>query len=409
MDDLTQKINLKSASSEQNDLLNYAIDKGIINLDSVQSDYMASRKELIQKNHRYAITPPSDSNQRWQTYYKGRDGKRKLLRAQTKEELIDKLIPIYFTDVLSTKLTLGKLFEEWLSYRKELSNSPNTPMRHKQRYEKYIKPTSLHDTKLSHITEIMLEKECNGIVKRHNLSSKEWVNVKTILNGMFKYAMRMGYLSDNPIERIEISVKFRQIVKKTGKTQTYNTEELHDLYEYLEKMYAETKDDAFLAVKLNFLMGLRVGELVALKWEDICEDNHIHIVREEVRNQATGELEVVDHTKTHTDRLVILVPKAMDILARIKKQGEYIFMRDGERITARQINYVLEKYAERTGQKTKSSHKMRKTYASMLNANGVPIDAIREQLGHSNLSTTYGYIYNPLTEKETYNLIAAAL
>ena len=76
---------------------------------------------------------------------------------------------------------------------------------------------------------------------------------------------------------------------------------------------------------------------------------------------------------------------------------------------SRQINYVLEKYAERTKQKTKSSHKMRKTYASMLNANGVPIDAIREQLGHSNLSTTYGYIYNPLTEAETYDLIASAL
>lgn len=52
---------------------------------------------------------------------------------------------------------------------------------------------------------------------------------------------------------------------------------------------------------------------------------------------------------------------------------------------------------------------MRKTYARLLNANGVPIDAIREQLGHSNLSTTYGYIYNPLTEAETYDLIAGAL
>ena len=45
----------------------------------------------------------------------------------------------------------------------------------------------------------------------------------------------------------------------------------------------------------------------------------------------------------------------------------------------------------------------------MLNAKGVPIDAIREQLGHSNLSTTYGYIYNPLTEKETYDIITQAL
>ena len=44
-----------------------------------------------------------------------------------------------------------------------------------------------------------------------------------------------------------------------------------------------------------------------------------------------------------------------------------------------------------------------------LNANGVPLDAIREQLGHANLSTTLSYIYNPLTESETYSLISRAL
>ena len=63
-------------------------------------------------------------------------------------------------------------------------------------------------------------------------------------------------------------------------------------------------------------------------------------------------------------------------------------MWDGERITSRQIAYVLEKFAERQGVRTKSTHKMRKTYASNLNANGVPLDCIREMLGHSDLSTT---------------------
>ena len=57
----------------------------------------------------------------------------------------------------------------------------------------------------------------------------------------------------------------------------------------------------------------------------------------------------------------------------------------------------------------KSSHKLRKTYASMCNANGVPIDFIREQLGHASLSTTYGYIYNPLTEAESYKMLTDAL
>ena len=56
-----------------------------------------------------------------------------------------------------------------------------------------------------------------------------------------------------------------------------------------------------------------------------------------------------------------------------------------------------------------TSHKIRKTYASRLSANGVPIDCIRENLGHSNLATTLEYIYNPLTESETYELIKNAL
>ncbi len=84
-------------------------------------------------------------------------------------------------------------------------------------------------------------------------------------------------------------------------------------------------------------------------------------------------------------------------------------MGDGERINARQIAYVLEKYAERQGMATKSTHKMRKTFASLLNANSVPLDCIREMLGHSSLTTTLGYIYNPLTESEPYNLISKTL
>ena len=96
------------------------------------------------------------------------------------------------------------------------------------------------------------------------------------------------------------------------------------------------------------------------------------------------------------------MPKAIAILDLIASTNPttdpkgYIFTRDGERITARQINYVLEKYAEQNDLQIKSSHKMRKTYASNLNASGVPVDEIRELLGHSNLSTTMGYLYNPL-------------
>lgn len=399
----------KKMSNFSLSVLQEALSSGILDIDSVLDTLMSTKKEKILKIHPYSITAPASDKGRWQTCYIDERGKRKNIKAQTKEELLDKLIPIYFANTHFDKLTFYGLYEEWLEYKATVTNSPNTIKRHKQHYHKYFSSSALHNMKVKKIDELILEQECNRIVKEYNLSRKEWCNIKTILNGMYLYALRKKYLTENPMDKVQIYVKYRQIVKKSGKTETYNTEELQELNRYLEGMYAETDDTVFLAVKINFLLGLRVGELVALKWEDCQTLSHLHVVREEVRNQVTNHYEVVEHTKTNRDRYVILVPKAVSLLQRIPKQGEYIFMRSGERITARQVAYVLEKFAERQGVMTKSTHKMRKTYASNLNANGVPLDCIREMLGHSNLSTTLEYIYNPLTEKETYDLISKAL
>lgn len=390
-------------------LLKDALDYGILSVDSVLDKLMSTKREQIKKLHPYAITPPATENGRWQTCYREADGKRKNIKAQTEEELLDKLIPIYFSNSYIDKLTFNELYVEWLEYKKTVTNSQNTIKRHEQHYRKYFEPSILHKTKVKRIDELMLETECNRIIREFNLPRKEWGNIKTILNGTFEYAVRKKYLSLNPMEKVKILVNFKQVVRKTGKTETYNSDELKELTRYLDLMYTETHDTVFLAVKLNFLLGLRVGELVALKWEDYCDINHLHIVREEVRNQITNQYEIVEHTKTNRDRFIVLIPKSIHILQKMERHSEYIFVRDGERITSRQVAYVLEKYAERQGLATKSTHKMRKTFASNLNASGVPLDCIRELLGHSNLNTTLGYIYNPLTEKETYDLITKAL
>lgn len=389
--------------------LQEAIKLGILNMDSVSDIIMATKKEQVKKLHPYAITPPAHEGGRWQTCYKDMTGKKKNIKAQTEDELWNKLVSVYLSNAHVDNLTFHGLYEEWLEYKKPLTNSPNTFKRYCQHYKRYLEKSDLNNRKIKQIDEILLEKECNRLVKDFHMSRKEWVNVKTILNGMYELAMRKKYLSENPLSYLKIHIKFRQQVKKTGRTETYNSEELADLNRYLDARYAETSDLSFIAVRLNFLLGLRVGELVALKWEDLNDEHHIHIVREEIRNQDTGTYCVEEHTKTHTDRFVILVPKAIDLFNSIPRESEYIFTRNGERLTSRQIAYVLEKYAQRVGKGTKSTHKMRKTYASNLNAAGVPLDCIREMLGHSDLSTTLGYIYNPLTEAETYDLIAKAL
>lgn len=146
----------------------------------------------------------------------------------------------------------------------------------------------------------------------------------------------------------------------------------------------------------------------------------LHVVREEVRRKkkVNGKWEstcvVVPHTKTNSDRFVTLLPPALDVLKRLKekhpnyKSSNYLFTRDGERLRERQLAYVLEKFSEQKGKRTKSTHKMRKTYASRLVACGVPIEHVRQELGHRYMSSTYEYIFNPFTTDETYDLMTQA-
>lgn len=390
-------------------ILQSAYEKAMLEVDSVHNEIMATLREKVENKHPYAITPLTTEKGQWQTTYIDGSGKRKSLKAQTKEDLLDKLIPVYFSKTHIDNLTFHGLFEEWLDYKATITNSPNTIKRHRQHYKKYFAPSVLDDMKVSRIDELLLEKECNRIVREFNLPRKEWCNAKTILNGMFDYAMRKHYLQENPLERIEIHVRFRQVVRKTGKTETYNTAEQNSINTFLDRMYTETGDTSYLAVKLNFLLGLRVGELVSLKWEDRCDATHLHIVREEIRDQTDNSYSVVEYTKTNRDRFVVVIPKSMAILEQIERTGDFIFMTDSERITSIRIATILRKYARYEGADLKSSHKIRKTYASNLNANGVPLDCIREMLGHASLSTTLGYIYNPLTESQTYDLITKAL
>ena len=83
-------------------------------------------------------------------------------------------------------------------------------------------------------------------------------------------------------------------------------------------------------ILLNFHLGLRIGELVALKWSDI-EDDYIHIQRMEqtdykIVNKDDGSLftqsngyKVAEHTKSSAgDRFVYLNSNAKAILNKIK-------------------------------------------------------------------------------------------
>ena len=398
---------------DANETLKILIEQGIVDLTSLRQAEIMQLEKKVMLVHNYKISQLP--NGQWKTYVPAPAG-RKELRARTKEDILQKVYKFYMAGEdqhLENNITFEELFDEWLKYKSTITESPNTIKRHTQHYRRYLKGRVNGSEIVRNIDFLSIQALCNSIVKENNLTNKEWVNVKTILKGMFEYAYEKGYIDKNPMDRVRIHVKFKQQNRKTGKTETFDSFEYKQLMAYLDEKISENSHPGFFAIKINFFLGLRVGELVALKWSDI-EGNNIHVVREECRDQETNRVYVAEHTKTHRDRFVPLIPDSLAILHRIyrntnPKQDDYIFVKDRERITSRQIAYLLEKYAKDKNISVKSSHKIRKTFASKLDAAGVPIDEIKNLLGHSNLETTMRYLYNPLTTEETRSRIEDAL
>lgn len=403
----TQVTNLANiiADMDANETLKILIEQGIVDSNSLRQAELMQLEQKVALVHNYKISQLP--NGQWKTYLPASKG-RKEIRAKSKEVILSKVLAFYECPSNLDNITFSKLFDEWLEYKSTITESPNTIKRHVQHYNKYLRVFG--SKTIQYLDYLSLQALCNSIVKDNNLTRKEWTNVKTILKGIFEYAVEKGYSSENPISRVKIFVKYRQENRKSGKTETFNMNEYLALDRWLSEKNSEKFNPGIFAIRINFFLGLRVGELVALKWEDI-EDNNLHIVREEVRNRQTGERYVAPHTKTNRDRYVPIIPDAMKILNELKPyvRGEYIFMDGTRRVSANQINYWLRKYAAEKNIITKSSHKIRKTYASKLDASGVPIDEIRALLGHSNLETTMRYLYNPLTSSETLQRVTEAL
>ena len=78
-------------------------------------------------------------------------------------------------------------------------------------------------------------------------------------------------------------------------------------------------------------------------------------------------------------------------------------------MTNRQFDNYLRKMCKYANITVKSCHDIRRTVASVMFQNGVNIETIRDYLGHSDIKTTYSYIYNVEEEETKRNNIINSL
>ncbi|WP_185967681.1 site-specific integrase [Clostridium sp. HBUAS56010] len=406
--------------------MKYALGNGMINLDEVSRQVNMKMIEKVREIHKYKITPPSENakDPRWQTHVEDitKESGRRKIKGNTEDELMMKLAEHYgLTD--DVNLTMNDMYKMWLPYKRSITNSENTIYRHTNHWKRYCIDSEICNKNMKTLTTIDLESWANSLIKDNNMTRKEWQNVKVIIGGIWDYTYRKNLIKTNPWAGVKISVKYRQISKKPPETQVFVGNEDEKLISVCWEMYNSNQNESYLAILFNLYCGLRVGELVALKWKNVnmienylsVEDEEVHIRERLSDGTINYKWEIVDHTKTYTSRYVPLIPKALDILEKIidirsKRNGnnEFIFQKEGKHLNTNNVGNALRWACKKAGISNKSTHKIRKTFASKLDANDVPIDEIRILLGHTDAQTTLGYIYNPLPKEETLAMIENA-
>lgn len=375
------------------ELLLFAASEGILDLGTVRQQVEMSERKKYLELHKNKIW--KGKNGKWYTELPEK-GKRRLVKKTNLEDLENVIINFYKQD--QEAQTVKKTFEEWVNQKLKWGEiKEGTYDRYKVAFERYFSETEFPEMSVEIITTDYLEDLIKTTIKEQQLTSKAYNNMRTLIIGTFKHAKRKGYTKISISEffgDIELSKKL--FAKPKKKKQVFTEEEVQKITAYLR----DKPTVANLGLLLTFQTGIRMGELSAIKAEDLKE-NKLQIRRQEVKhkNLETGKgtvHEIVDYTKTEAGmRDIILTPAAVETFKQIcdLSSGEYLMMNGQKKIWTNSFNDYLYKACDAVGIERRSMHKIRKTYGTMLIDSGVDDSLTMAQMGHADITTTRKYYY----------------
>ena len=422
---------MNTISVPDDELLKYAIENGILDAALVRDKIEMMKREEILKKHCYSIWY-NDKEKSWYTYIPDitkKDNRRKVKRKEKRD--IENIICQYYQSAENKEnselLTVEKLFYEFMEHKSKEVNS-GTIKRMMADWERFYKPnTEFIHTPVKNITRITIDDFFNDVLEKYDLKKKAFYNMCGLLKQSLEYAIDAEYIEKNPY-RIKVNKKkFVNSNKKPSTKEVYQKEEKELFIEEMERRLDNNPSNtAILAVLLDFELGTRKGEILAICKSDIAGDK-IHIHRQLVEEFDTSDLNdikslgfrIVDYTKSEDgDRWLPLTERAKELIRRVEYINEkydysykdLLFARNNSFITPDAIDAQVKRGCEHIGIPVKTMHKIRKTYASTLLHNGVNISIVKDMLGHADESTTLKhYIYNIEDSTETDRLVRNAL
>lgn len=304
--------------------------------------------------------------------------------------------------------TLNDVFEEYMEVEGKLKYAPATKAYYNDTYREYVKD-DFGKMQIESINYVNMQKNINSLAKRYNYPTMK--NIKKVYAVAFKYAIRVGYVGENPVPEILLPNK---PLNKT-EVQTISDEDFKRLVEGViqstESKNYRAKNAVFsyraygMALIIGRYSGLRVSEVLGLKKSDFDLENKQLTVqrRVEYARKHSKEIYLTDVMKTQGSKSRVEISGVLcDYLKEwfaynpydlviCDYKGDLVYpfsMYDRIRKVAASLDIDFH------------FHMLRHTYATELMRAGANPIVVRDLLRHSRVNTTWNVYTHPKREDQ---------
>lgn len=272
--------------------------------------------------------------------------------------------------------TVAQWADKWLELYKKGKIGYGAYRNYEGYVNNHIKP-KLGALKLSQVRQAHIE-EFRKTISHLSDSAKNQIHLA--LSGIFKTAVANKFCVTNPMPEKEKKKNPQEEI------QVFAPKEI-------EIILNSAHEYAYL-LKIMLYTGMRMGEVLALKWTDIDVENRIiYLSSSLARKEGGGYAE--KGPKSDKPRTVAVNDKTITFFNALPKVGIFVAMNieKNRQLTPKAFEIRYNKFFESTGIPYLSSHKCRHTYATYLVKGGADLSAVQALLGHSSVTVTEKYTH----------------
>lgn len=399
----------------EKDLLNYALENGIINIGTIQMQVEMNNRQKYLKEHPYSVWLGKDGF--WHSYLPKGEG-RQAIKKKTQEDIETSIINFYKQQDKSNEC-FKQRWDCWITRQRNCGRSENTILKYQSDYKRFFKGYDIENKCIKEIDDEYLCAFIKQLLADKPISKRALKDLFGYTNGLFIKSIKDGLIRENPCNFIDLPIFYKycaDVTKDASRRVLKNGESEAVIKNIKEKKLRSDDMIPGYLVELSLCTGMRVGEIAGLKWSDIDYENEvINIVRSEKQNKKTKEYYLAN-TKNDKKRVFPLIDTIKEILEELKHEqirmgclSEFIACNQKGKINVNNLS----KYGNRWTKTDKcaegySIHAIRRTLNSNLRCSGVSATVASALLGHSEKVNELNYTVDITTIQDKIELVKSA-